>query len=265
MAGTHANVTSRTWLMHPWTVLLRNYGGRGIPLHEVTCIKVYAVTSKSLALFGKCRFTKIRVWNKKKWLQMIQEFRLISLLTKNLSLFRMLEMGFLCNRPWAFKEHVQVHLIVYEQPSQYGWTVPGLWSPFPSPPPSLGITHLPRATPGTLVLLRWCAQIKWGDSSLLADCFHVRLPVTKHFPGSLLVASLHIYKHCVLLDFSSPPSVLLCPSSCLKLLFICVFSPTRDQQRSPILLVSSRTILWLHQSNLLAFRFHFINYCFYTY
>lgn len=37
---------------------------------------VYAVTSNSLALFGKCRFTKIHVWNKKKKkrLQMIPEF-----------------------------------------------------------------------------------------------------------------------------------------------------------------------------------------------
>lgn len=51
--------------------------GGFVPPHEVTCIKkVYAVTSNSLALFGKCRFTKIHVWNKKKWLQMIQEFGL---------------------------------------------------------------------------------------------------------------------------------------------------------------------------------------------
>lgn len=39
--------------------------GGGVPLHKVTCIQVCAVTSNSLALFGKCRFTKVRVWNKK--------------------------------------------------------------------------------------------------------------------------------------------------------------------------------------------------------
>lgn len=51
--------------------------GGAFLLPKSRVFKVYAVTSDSLALFGKCRFTKVRVWNKKKtWLQMIQEFGL---------------------------------------------------------------------------------------------------------------------------------------------------------------------------------------------
>lgn len=69
--------------------------GGFVPPHEVTCIKkVYAVTSNSLALFGKCRFTKYMFGIKKKmaandsgvWSKM-------SLLMKRLNLFRMLKNG----------------------------------------------------------------------------------------------------------------------------------------------------------------------------
>lgn len=58
MAGTHALSTYRTLLRHPCTFPLRNLGGRGVPLYDVSFIKVYAVTSNSLALFGKCRVYK---------------------------------------------------------------------------------------------------------------------------------------------------------------------------------------------------------------
>lgn len=56
--------------------------------------KVYAVTSNSLALFGKRRFTKIHVWNKKKMAANDSGVRSeMSLLMKSLNLFRMLKNG----------------------------------------------------------------------------------------------------------------------------------------------------------------------------
>lgn len=66
-------------------------------------------------------------------------------------------------------------------------------------------------------------KLNAAESSFLVDCFLMCPPVMKHFPGSLLVASLHIYKHCVLLIFDP-----LHLSSCVPVLIsnivhLCVF------------------------------------------
>lgn len=48
-------------------IAIEEFGREGCasPRKPRAC-KAYAVTSTSLALFGKCRFTKIHVWNKGK-------------------------------------------------------------------------------------------------------------------------------------------------------------------------------------------------------
>lgn len=96
----------------------------------------------------------------------------------------------------SVEEHLLVYLVMHKQTLN----VAELSSILGHHPSATTFTHLPGATPWDLDLKIKVHKFNGVDSSLLVDCFHMFPPVTKHFPRNFLVASLHVYKHRVLLD-----------------------------------------------------------------
>lgn len=194
MADTHANFTSRTWLMHPCTFPLRDFVG-GVFLLVTTSRVLKSMQSLLIYLhcLGNAGLQKYTFGIKKMAANDSGVWRVISLLMQNLNLFRMLKMGFECSTSWALKSMCRSILFNVAELSPILGLHPAATTFSVHHPPAQGHTR-------DLDLKIKLPELNGGDSSMLVDCFRVFPPVTKHFPRSLSVASLHVYKHHVLLD-----------------------------------------------------------------